>query len=71
METKEYLQSLDEETLKGVSAYMVRDQFGIAHPDTNQACGSDNCDGHTGCSSSLPNYYCACVNGNCVAIPET
>lgn len=62
---KNYLLSLSPEDFATVSSFMIRDQFGISHPDGGKTCDPP-------CSGSGPtaNGYWACVSSKCVWIPQ-
>lgn len=62
-EPAEYLKDLAEnnpESFNVVSAHMVRDQFGIAHPNDGSVCDPP-CTGNGG----TPNGYYVCNSGKC------
>jgi hypothetical protein len=69
----EYLKSMEESHREFVLSRMEADQLGqTVKPLEGGGCTSTNCTGHTGCSpGDLVNYYCACHNGVCVAVPAT
>jgi len=69
----EHLISLSNDDREFVLAKMLADQDGNifmgAKPEDGGDCNSGNCFAHTGCTSTLPNYYCACNGKDCVAVP--